>query len=386
MQRRRAAAIRHVHHVDPGHHLEHLGGDVVGVAGAGRGVIDLARVGLGVGDELGNRLGRKRRRDEHARGARARGRDRHDVADEVEVQLVVERRIDGVAGVDQQQRVAIGRRRDDRLGAEIAAGAALVLDDEGLAEPLGQPLPDQAAGDVGGAARRERHHDAHRPGRIVERHGGARQRGQRQWRRWRKRGTGGEGSSSCCPGRCSWKSAARDSLSANRAAEQADARPAAMRRRARRCADRGERARACARKVQRPAAAQHRAPPTACRAVARRASNARGVRRSIADAEQREIAPEAVEQRTARAALVVEPQMRRAAARHARRTLALVLVGGRRRVGHHDRRVVVAGAQHDAEPVPVLRPHEMIFHHERRQRRLLPLRFARRRSPARSRR
>jgi hypothetical protein len=32
--RRDAAAIRYLHHVDAGHHLEHLGGDVIGRAGA----------------------------------------------------------------------------------------------------------------------------------------------------------------------------------------------------------------------------------------------------------------------------------------------------------------------------------------------------------------
>ena len=43
--------------------------------------------------------------------------DRRDVADEIEIELVVERRVDRVARADQQQRVAVRRRAHDRLGA-----------------------------------------------------------------------------------------------------------------------------------------------------------------------------------------------------------------------------------------------------------------------------
>ena len=78
--------------------------------------------------------------------------DRRDVADEIEIELVVERRVDRVRRTDQQQRVAVGGRAHDRLGADVAAGARPVLDDEWLAEPLRQPLPDQAREDVGRAA------------------------------------------------------------------------------------------------------------------------------------------------------------------------------------------------------------------------------------------
>ena len=75
-------------------------------------------------------------------------RDRRDVADEIEIELVVERRVDRVRRIDQEQRVAVRRRTHDRLGADIAAGARPVLDDEWLAEPLRQPLTHQAREDV----------------------------------------------------------------------------------------------------------------------------------------------------------------------------------------------------------------------------------------------
>ena len=81
-------------------------------------------------------------------------RDRRDVADEIEIELVVERRVDRVRRADQEERVAIRGRTHDRLGGDIAAGARPVLDDELLAEPLRQPLTHQARDDVGRAARR----------------------------------------------------------------------------------------------------------------------------------------------------------------------------------------------------------------------------------------
>jgi hypothetical protein len=48
-----------------GQHHEQLAGDMSGVADAGRRHVDLARVGLGIGDEFGDRLGWQRRVDLH---------------------------------------------------------------------------------------------------------------------------------------------------------------------------------------------------------------------------------------------------------------------------------------------------------------------------------
>ena len=45
------------------------------------------------------------------------GRDRRDVADEIEIELVVERRVDRVVAPDQEERVAI--RAHNRLGCEL---------------------------------------------------------------------------------------------------------------------------------------------------------------------------------------------------------------------------------------------------------------------------
>ena len=81
------AAIRHVNQVDAGHHLEQLAGDMWRAPVAGRRHVDLARIGLGIGDELGNRLGRNGRIDHHDKGRAADARDRRDVADEIEIEV-----------------------------------------------------------------------------------------------------------------------------------------------------------------------------------------------------------------------------------------------------------------------------------------------------------
>src|SRR5215831_18955506 len=69
--------------------------------------------------------------------------------------------------VDFQQRIAIRCGPDDRLGADIAAGAWPVLDDELLPEALGKPLSDQTSHDVGNAAGRISDDNTHRPRRIA---------------------------------------------------------------------------------------------------------------------------------------------------------------------------------------------------------------------------
>ena len=102
--------------------------------------------------------------------------DRGDVADEVELQIIVERGVDRVRHGGEQQRVAVGRGADHGLGADIAAGAGAVFDHEGLPEPLVEPLADQPRRDVDAAAGGKTGNDAHRPGRVILRRGGMRKR------------------------------------------------------------------------------------------------------------------------------------------------------------------------------------------------------------------
>ena len=60
--------------------------------------------------------------------------DRRDVADEIEIELVIERRVDRVRRTDQSSVWPSAGALHDRLGADIAAGARPVLDDEWLAQ------------------------------------------------------------------------------------------------------------------------------------------------------------------------------------------------------------------------------------------------------------
>jgi len=130
---------------------------------AGRRKIDLAGIGLGLGNKLRNRLGRNRWIDLHDKRATANACDRRSVADEIEIQPIVKCDGNRVCRNDQKERMAVGGRTRDRLGADVARSARSVLNDEWLAEALGQPLTDQARDDVGRAAGRKADDDAYRP-------------------------------------------------------------------------------------------------------------------------------------------------------------------------------------------------------------------------------
>ena len=141
--RGRPAAIGHVGELGAGQHHEQLAGDMSGVTDAGRRHVDLARVGLGIGDEFGDRLGRERRVDLHDERSAHQARDRSNVASETDARLVVERDAERVRRRGKQKRVAIRRRIDDGFKADVAAGSRPVLDNDRLAEPLGKRLCQQ---------------------------------------------------------------------------------------------------------------------------------------------------------------------------------------------------------------------------------------------------
>src|SRR5260221_13296880 len=81
--------------------------------------------------------------ERHDKGTGDQARDRCDVANEIEIEIVVKRRIDRVWRTDQEQRVAVWRRTNDRLGGDIAACAWPGLNDEWLPEPRRQPSSNQ---------------------------------------------------------------------------------------------------------------------------------------------------------------------------------------------------------------------------------------------------
>src|SRR5262245_438565 len=94
---------------------------MAGSSDAGRPETDLARIGLGVRRELGNRFGGNRWTYHHDEREANDARDGRDVAKKNEIELVVEGRIDRVCRTYHEERVAVRRCAHDRLGANTAA-------------------------------------------------------------------------------------------------------------------------------------------------------------------------------------------------------------------------------------------------------------------------
>jgi len=111
--------------------------------------VDLAGVGLGIGDEFGGRPRRHRGVDFQDHGHAQEARNRRDVVDKIVAELLEQRRVDRIDRIDEEQRVAVCWRAHYGLGPNIVAAARPVLDDELLAEPLRQPAGDQARRDIG---------------------------------------------------------------------------------------------------------------------------------------------------------------------------------------------------------------------------------------------
>ena len=89
--------------------------------------------------------------------------NRCDVVDEVEAELFVERRVDGVHCAAEQERVAVGGCANDRFGCQIAARAGPVLDNDRLMKLLRHRLADQTRNDVEVPAGCKANQDMHRP-------------------------------------------------------------------------------------------------------------------------------------------------------------------------------------------------------------------------------
>src|SRR5215813_9829116 len=134
---------------------------------------------FGISDELGDRLGWNRWIHHHEVRHDNNAGDRRDVADEIEVELLIKRRVHRVRRMDEEERIAIRYRTHDGLRGDISAGARPVLDNELLAESLGQPLTHRTGDEVVSAARRDWHDQTHWPRRIGLRPRDAREGRQR---------------------------------------------------------------------------------------------------------------------------------------------------------------------------------------------------------------
>ena len=163
--------------------LKKLARHVLPAAGAGMREGELAGIRLGVGDKLLHRL--HRHRGVHGDRDRLGGDlgDRGEIALHVELN-VFHHQVQGNHRVgDEKQRVAVGRGARRLHRADGTAAAAAIVDHDLLAEGARQFFRDGACGDVGRAARREGHDEAHRlrrPGLRPGRHDGERQGKQKK--------------------------------------------------------------------------------------------------------------------------------------------------------------------------------------------------------------
>src|SRR5262249_32925484 len=80
---------------------------MVAAANTGRTKSNSAGIGLGIGDELRNRLSRDCWIYRHDHWCADDARHRRNIADEIVAEFVVERRIDRVETTDQEKRVAV---------------------------------------------------------------------------------------------------------------------------------------------------------------------------------------------------------------------------------------------------------------------------------------
>jgi hypothetical protein len=87
-----------------------------------------------------------------------------EIAHRIVGRALRQQRRDDVRGdTRDDQRVAVGRGLGGEIGADRAARAGAVLDDEARLQTLRELLRDEAAERVGGAARRERRDDPDGP-------------------------------------------------------------------------------------------------------------------------------------------------------------------------------------------------------------------------------
>src|ERR1700761_4685600 len=98
-----------------------------GRSDAARCKIEYAWVGLRMGDEFGNCLGRKRRMHRHDEWSAHHARDRNDISDEIEAEFVEEHGVDDVSAGYHEKCVPVRGCAHHRLGTDVVAAARPVL-------------------------------------------------------------------------------------------------------------------------------------------------------------------------------------------------------------------------------------------------------------------
>lgn len=172
----RGTLVRHVQHLRAGLEHEELHRQVRGGADAGGCVHQLAGARLRERDQLLRRAHRERRMHDEQVGLPDALRDRGEIAQSIVRQRLVNGWIDRQSRQSDQQRVTVRGRLGHYLRAYDGGCAGARIDDNGLAEALGERRRDDAGQRVGGAAGGARRDDAQRLGGPWLR---ARRRGER---------------------------------------------------------------------------------------------------------------------------------------------------------------------------------------------------------------
>ena len=129
---------------------------------------NLARIGLGIGDEFGDRLHPQARPHNEQNRLIDTDRYRPEVARWLKIHLLREMLGDhDRTRRGEQQRVAVGRGLGDLRGTDPGASAGLVLDDEALSEKRLCRRGRDPRGGIDAGAGSDRHDHADRPVRIV---------------------------------------------------------------------------------------------------------------------------------------------------------------------------------------------------------------------------
>src|SRR5947207_1435300 len=145
-----------------------------------RGEVELARIAARVLEEFADARDGRLGGDHQNVGAAAPERAGGGVLLRVGRQEPVQRHVDRVGRRRDEQRVAVGRALRDEVGADIAAGAGLVLDDDRLSQGFRKARAQSTRGEIGDTARRESDDEPDRLGGIVSQ------------RRQRKKQSGGD--------------------------------------------------------------------------------------------------------------------------------------------------------------------------------------------------
>ena len=164
----RGLLVDHVLHLRAGGRLEQLRAQVHRVADRPRAVVELARVGLGVGDQVAHGLVLAVGRHGEEEVGLEQRQQRVEVLGRVVGQLLEQRRIGReVHVVEHDQVVPVLGAALEGVDRDEAVAAGPVLDHHRLAPGARELVGHQARHAVRAAAHRERRDDAHRLGREL---------------------------------------------------------------------------------------------------------------------------------------------------------------------------------------------------------------------------